>query len=91
MEFIARQPNGLLCRHSSIVDCITDYNLTDEDYVAMCMEKAKAEAYDVLKNHIRPFSDVEKCFVENNMSRQRFEELLMEMKKPKERCHWKRP
>lgn len=85
MEFIARQPNGLICRHSTITDCITDYNLTDEDYVTMCMEKAKVEAENVLKNYIRPFSDVEKYFKETNMSRQKFKELLMEMKMPK-RC-----
>lgn len=38
-SFIARQPNGLLCRFSSVVDTITDYNLTDEEYIEMCAEK----------------------------------------------------
>ena len=31
--FIARQPNGLLCRFSSVVDCVTDYNMTEEEYI----------------------------------------------------------
>ena len=31
-SFIARQPNGLLCRFSSIVECVTHFNFTDEDY-----------------------------------------------------------
>lgn len=38
--FIARQPNGLLCRFSTVVDCITDYNMTEEEYIEMCAEKA---------------------------------------------------
>ena len=38
--FIARQPNGLLCRFSSVVDCITDYNMTEDEYIEMCAEKA---------------------------------------------------
>ena len=29
---IARQPNGLLCRHSTVVDCVTDYNMTQEEF-----------------------------------------------------------
>jgi len=37
--FIARQPNGLLCRFSSVVDCVTDYNMTEEEYIEMCAEK----------------------------------------------------
>ena len=37
--FIARQPNGLLCRFSSVVDCITDYNMTEDEYIEMCAEK----------------------------------------------------
>lgn len=53
-SFIARQPNGLLCRFSSVVDTITDYNLTDEEYIEMCAEKAREEAKEVLKYHIRP-------------------------------------
>ena len=37
--FIARQPNGMLCRFSSVVDCITDYNMTEDEYIEMCAEK----------------------------------------------------
>lgn len=50
--FIARQPNGLLCRFSSVVDCITDYNMTEDDYIEMCAEKAREEARDVLNHYI---------------------------------------
>ena len=42
--FIARQPNGLLCRWSSVVDNITHYNMTDEDYIEYRAECARKEA-----------------------------------------------
>lgn len=29
--FIARQPNGLLCRYSTIVDSVTHINMTEEE------------------------------------------------------------
>lgn len=53
--FIVRQPNGLLCRFSNVVDCPTNYSMTDEDYVELCKEKAAADARDVLENYIKPF------------------------------------
>lgn len=61
--FIARQPNGLLCRHSTIVDCVTDYNMTEEDYINLCIEKARKEAKEVLEKYIQPFDMVE-CFLQ---------------------------
>lgn len=44
MSFIARQPNGLLCRHSSVVDCVTDYNMTEKEYIELHVQMAKEEA-----------------------------------------------
>ena len=32
MSFIARQKNGLLCRFSTVIDTVCDYNMTDEEY-----------------------------------------------------------
>lgn len=32
--------------------------MTREDYINMCMEKAKQEAIDVLNNHLKPFKNV---------------------------------
>ena len=49
--FIARQPNGLLCRFSTVVDCITDYNMTEEEYIqsshfrSQLLEAAVVEPY----------------------------------------------
>ena len=53
--FIARQPNGLLCRFSSVVDCVTDYNMTEEEYIEMCAEKARKEARDVLDDELEEY------------------------------------
>lgn len=79
--FIARQPNGLLCRFSSVVDCITDYNMTEEEYIEMCAEKARKEARDVLDNYMQPFELVDKYFYPNNMTVEEHKRIMKEMKK----------
>lgn len=58
--FIARQPNGLLCRWSSIVDNLTHYNMTEEDYIEYCVERAREEArYNLQNPHfIKPFQEI---------------------------------
>ena len=43
-SYIARQPNGRLCRFSTIVDAVTHINLTEEDYIELCAERAREEA-----------------------------------------------
>ena len=85
--FIARQPNGLFCRHSTIVDCVTDYNMTEEEYIELCAEKARLEAKEVLEGHLQPFHMVKDYFCPNNMTQEEFERILEEMNRPKEQCH----
>lgn len=80
-SFISRQPNGLLCRFSTVVGCPTDWNMTEEAYIEMCAEKARKEARDVIENHLRPFSMIEDWYVPNNMSKKEFAEVLKEMGK----------
>lgn len=79
--FIARQPNGLLCRHSSVVDCITHYNLTEEDYIELCAERARMEAKENLrrKSFVKPYEWVLENFIPNNMSNEEFLRLRKEM------------
>lgn len=77
--FIARQPNGLLCRFSTVVDTVTHYNMTEEDYIEMCAEKAREEARDVINNYLKPFELVKDYFRPNNMTEREFEEILNEM------------
>jgi len=78
--FIAKQPNGKYCRFSTIVDTLTHYNMTKEEYVEMCIEKARKEAIDVLENYLRPFGWVEDSFRANNMTTEEFKEILEECK-----------
>ena len=86
--FIARQPNGLLCRFSSVVDCVTDYNMTDEEYIQLCIERSKEtairEAKSVLTHHVQPFDQVMNSFREGNMTQEEFDRILKEMNTPKE-------
>lgn len=84
--FIVRQPNGLLCRFSTIVDCPTNYNMTDDDYIELCKKKAENEARDVLKNYLRPFPELREHFEPNNMSRKEFNRILKEMERPADGC-----
>ena len=79
--FIAKQPNGLYCRFSTVVDGITHYNMTEEDYIEMCAEKARKEARDVLKNYLRPFSEVKKYFSPDSVGNtiEHMNQLLKEM------------
>lgn len=86
--FVTRQPNGLLCRFSSVVDCPTHYNMTDEEYIEMCAERAREEAKDVLKKHLKPFGWVKNYFRPNNMTEEQFEKALEEMKSPKQQCKY---
>ena len=84
--FIARQPNGLLCRFSSVVDCVTDYNMTEEEYIEMCAEKARKEARDVLDHYIEPFEIVDRCFFPNNMTTEEHKRIMKEMEKPADKA-----
>lgn len=86
--FVTRQPNGLLCRFSSIVDCPTHYNMTDEEYIEMRAERAREEARDVLENHLKPFEWLKDYFHEDNMTQEEFEKILEEMELPKEQCNY---
>ena len=81
-SFIARQPNGRLCRFSSIVDCITDYNMTEEDYIELCAERAREDARYVIEHHIQPYSLVENKFLTSNMSIEEFYEIQKAMESP---------
>ena len=81
MAFIVRQPNGLLCRFSTVVDCPTHWNMTDEEYIEMCAEKAREEAKDVLDNHLLPFDEIKEQFYPNNMTKREFSKLIKEMNK----------
>ena len=80
--FIARQPNGLYCRFSTIVDTLTHWNMTKEDYIDYCVERAieraRDEAEDVLKRYLHDFSEVVERFSPNNNTQEEFNEIIKE-------------
>jgi len=77
--FIARQPNGLLCRFSTIVDTVTHYNMTDEEYVELCADYARVEAKEYLKCKLPSFDEVIYSFSPRNMTETEFNEIVKEM------------
>lgn len=79
--FIAKQPNGLYCRFSFIVDCPTHWNMTKEDYSnnVTGTVRSKKEAIEILENHLKPFSEVIDRFVPINMTKEKFKEIVKEM------------
>lgn len=77
--FICKQPNGKYCRFSTFVDSVTHWNMTEEEYVEFCAERARREAREVLEHHLRPFSDIKKFFCPNNYTVEDFNAILKEM------------
>ena len=82
--FIVKQPNGLYCRFSTVVDCPTHWNMTEEDYIEMCAERGREEALWTLERYLRPFEMVEQYFHPHNMTDAEFKECLYEMSIPVE-------
>lgn len=83
---VAKQPNGLFCRFSSVADMPTHWNLTKEDYIEYCRirggDQGTEYAKNVLKHHLFPFETIleetkhgEDC----NMSDQEFEQFLKDV------------
>lgn len=79
MDFVSQQPNGRYCRFSSIVDTVTNYNMTAEEYIEMCAEQARINARFELKHCLVPFSQVKNCFLPTNDSVEDFNDMLKAM------------
>lgn len=78
-SYICKQPNGKYCRFSTVVDTVTDWNMTKEDYIELCKKKAEKEAIDVLQNHLQPFERIGEDFSPNNNTQREFNKILKEM------------
>ena len=78
-SYICKQPNGKYCRFSTVVDTVTNWNMTKEDYIELCKKKAEREAIDVLKNYLQPFERIKKDFCPNNTTQEKFDKILKEM------------
>lgn len=78
-RFIAKQPNGLYCLFSTVVDCPTKWNMTEEDYIELCAQEAREEAKFTLERRLRPFDWVKEYFYPNNMTEEEFKKCLLDM------------
>lgn len=79
MSFITRQPNGKLCRFSTVVDTITDYNMTEDRYIEMCAEQARDKARREIANIRHPFEDIVTHFWPHNHTVGQFNNILKNM------------
>lgn len=76
---IAKQPNGLYCRISTIIDAPTHFNMTEQDYIDLCVERAKKEAESVLENYCYDF-DKALTYInygdDTNMTNEEYEQFI---------------
>jgi len=81
MSYIARQPNGLLCRFSTIVDAVTHINMSEDDYIEMCAERAREKAKRDLedKRFVKSFDCVLEDTRFDNMTYDEWQSYLKEM------------
>lgn len=83
--FISRQPNGLLCRFSTIVDNFTHYNMTDEEYIELCAERARTQARKQAREYLKqqfflkPFESIAKEHVFGDGTREEILNMYREM------------
>lgn len=88
---IIKQPNGLYCRFSTVVDCPTNWNMTFKDYVNLLVEKngySKAEgikeANEIINDYLHDFDETIERYIPHNMSIDEFNKVLKEMGYDKE-------
>ena len=79
MDFVSQQPNGRYCLFSTVVDTVTHWDMTAEEYIEMCAEMARINARFELKHRLVPFSEVKRCFIPTNDSVEDFNDMLIEM------------
>lgn len=81
MAMIAKQPNGLYCRYSNVVETITHYNMTKEEYIQIKMEEAKKNAEEVLKDYLHPYEMIKERITTFNETEKSINELIKRMER----------
>lgn len=72
---ICRQPNGKLCRFSTVVDTVTDYNLTDDEYIEVESEIARERAREKIESGLDDYNYMIGQFLPINMSQAEFDSI----------------
>ena len=82
-SFIFRQPNGKIGRYTTITDSITNYNMTEEDYIKYRMEQAAEDAKWTIEHNCRTYDYAIKMIEYDNfpgeMSKGEYEKIKKEM------------
>ena len=87
-RFLIQQPNGRYCLFSSIVDCPTYVNLTEDDYIKIYMEYAKRDAINYIKQlkeypcYHELYENIDEYFHPINMDEETFNKLKAIMETP---------
>jgi hypothetical protein len=80
-DVITKQPNGKYARFSTIVDNFTHINMTADEYINMCIERAvenaREDAKKVLEYHTREFAEVMEDFNFYNPGKKKMREALI--------------
>jgi flagellar biosynthesis chaperone FliJ len=83
-RMIVKQPNGKYCRFSTVVDCPTVINMTEEEYIQLriheAIDEAIKDAKDTLKHYVHTMDEMDKSFRNTNMTKKKYEQLKEEMK-----------
>ena len=87
-----KQPNGRYCRYSTVVDCVTHYNMTEDDILQLFIERAVSDAIRNARNFVSnkknfyPFKELTKLYStpepSGEMSVEDFNRIKAEMIKP---------
>ena len=87
-EFWSKQPNGKYCRLSTCVDCVTHWNIREEQFINMVFgytyhprtEDEINTLRQVFKEkYLKPFSEIKERFIPANATIEDFEDVLKEM------------
>jgi hypothetical protein len=81
---IAKQPNGLYCRVSTVVDAPTHYNMTKQDYIDYCVEQARQEAEEILSKYCKDFEyalDFVQYGKNTNMTKAEYDKFIKDTSK----------
>lgn len=84
-RFLIKQPNGLYCLFSTIVDCPVYHNMTKEDYIEYKMQQAKEAAEELLEQvdnkpeKYNLYENMDGYFHPNNMTREEYKKIKKEM------------
>ena len=80
--FFFKQPNGLYGRFSTVVDCPTHCNCTKEELIDEYVQVYREELERDFDKRCHEYSDIDKYFYPNNITKKKFKELKKLMETP---------